>query len=120
MVCGGIIIFFCRIYARSGSRRTLCLFLGRASGFGTAGVEVGWFRVGTADEEDRLGSHGVLSVDSQEWQVCLHDLHLGFNTCGWVGHREISSRQTMRMACAAWVQKYEDGGYGCDGAVVAA
>ena len=35
---------------------TLCLFFGRASGFATAGVEVGGFRVGTTDEEERLGS----------------------------------------------------------------
>ena len=57
----------------SGSGRTRCLFLGRPSGFGTAGVEVGGFRVGTADEAERSGSlstvmsHGALSVDSQEW-----------------------------------------------------
>ena len=54
----------------SGSGRARCPFW--ASGFGTAGVEVGGCRVGTADEAERSGSlstvmgHGALSVDSQE------------------------------------------------------
>ena len=60
MVCGRVIVFFCTANATtkgspdgtmsaggterscSGSGRTRCLFLGRPSGFGTAGVEVMW------------------------------------------------------------------------------
>ena len=116
MVCGRIIVF-CKANATtegphvprwySVRRRrdrtvviwvgacTLCLFFGRASGFATAGVEVGGFRVGTTDEEERLGSLPTKiaaswrfeRADSQEWQVCLAMGRMcgsGFNTM-WVG-----------------------------------
>ena len=37
-----------------GGTQRLELFFGRASGFGTAGVRVGGFEVGTTDEEERF------------------------------------------------------------------
>ena len=39
---------------------------------------------------------------------------------GGVSHHMKPSGLTMRMGCWAWVQKYGDGGCGCDGVVVVA